>query len=167
MKYMLKNQWWICFFSFLIIKENYLVYTCAPLLTVLHPKLPQAQWSFPLLSSERLSSSCTNLSLSPESWFHWQRGRKRAFDWRPCRGARVGTEGGHPVWSLSQSPACPEQPSLINPLTGAPDGEEKSAAPHIKVTGSISPLSGHQIKMDAQAETYPPIKEPVMHRQAH
>lgn len=40
-------------------------------------------------------------------------------------------------------------------------------APHRKVTGSISPLTGHQIKMDAQAATYPPIKGSVMHCPAH
>lgn len=40
---------------------------------------------------------------------------------------------------------------------------QRSVAPHRKVTGSISPLSGHQIKMDAQAVTDPPIKGSVMH----
>jgi len=37
---------------------------------------------------------------------------------------RVTAEGGHPARPLSQGPACPKQPSLINPLTGASDIEQ-------------------------------------------
>lgn len=42
----------------------------------------------------------------------------------------------------------------------------RSGAPRTKVAGSISPLTGQRIKMDAQAATYPPIKGSVMLWQA-
>lgn len=79
--------------------------------------------------------------------------------------ARVRAEGGHPARSLSQCPACPEQPWLINPLTGATDTKERR--PTLKGHGSISPLTGHQIKTDMQAPTYPAIKGSAMHCHAH
>lgn len=57
-------------------------------------------------------------------WEGWGWG---VFNWWPKKEARVRAEGGHPARSLSQRPACPQQPSLINPLTGAADSEELQA----------------------------------------
>lgn len=63
--------------------------------------------------------SWTNLTLSSGPSSQERGGGGRALNRRPKTEARVRAEGGHPARSLSQRPACPQQPALINPLTGA------------------------------------------------